>query len=170
MENTDYVKLVVEAKDNKAALEKLLELFNKTIRSHAKKMFFMEQEDAIQELSLALIYAIKTIPKCENSGEVISYLLNAIHFKYCYFCKNYFKKNQYELHENLELFDGIPYFEKYFDIETITDLNSKKEKLTKRQKEILEFIIEGKSDREISNQLGISRQYVNRIKKTINIF
>lgn len=43
MENTDYVKLVVEAKDNKAALEKLLELFNKTIRSHAKKMFFMEQ-------------------------------------------------------------------------------------------------------------------------------
>ena len=93
MENTDYVKLVVEAKDNKAALEKLLELFNKTIRSHAKKMFFMEQEDAIQELSLALIYAIKTIPKCENSGEVISYLLNAIHFKYCYFCKNYFKKN-----------------------------------------------------------------------------
>lgn len=30
MENTDYVKLVVEAKDNKAALEKLLELFTQT--------------------------------------------------------------------------------------------------------------------------------------------
>lgn len=38
--------------------------------------------------------------------------------------------------------------------------------MTRNQKDILDYILLGYSDREISDKLGISRQYINRIKKS----
>lgn len=59
------------------------------------------------------------------------------------------------------------YYEKYEDVEMRYDIQVKKQSMTRNQKDILKYILLGYSDREISDKLGISRQYINRIKKKL---
>lgn len=95
----------------------------------------------------------------------MTYIHNAVKFKFSYLCKKNFKSPPIdEICEN-ELCI-LPYFEKYSDIELSYDIEKRKKQLPEKQQIIFEYLLKGYSDKEISDILGLSRQYINRVKKT----
>lgn len=160
-----FTETVISAKEKPDAMTHLLELLNPLIKSYAKKMFFLEREDAQQEIIIAIIEAVKGISKCENDGQCLAYITNAVKFKFSHLCKKNIKKQAIESINEKDL-NQAAYYEKYENIEMEYDIQVKKQSMTKNQKDILDYILLGYSDREISDKLGISRQYINRIKKS----
>lgn len=142
----------------------LIEVLNPLIKSYAKKMFFLEKEDAQQEIVIAIIEAVKGISTCENDGQCLAYITNAVKFKFSHLCKKNIKQQAIESINEKDLCQAA-YYEKYEDVEMRYDIHVKKQSMTRNQKDILKYILLGYSDREISDKLGISRQYINRIKK-----
>lgn len=64
------------------------------------------------------------------------------------------------------------YIEKFSDIEFRHDLKNALVHLPERQQKIIACVLEGYSDAQIAEIMGISRQYVNRIRKQVskNVF
>lgn len=162
-----FVETVISAKQKPEAMIQLLEILAPLIKSYAKKLFFLEQEDARQEIIIAIIEAVKSISRCENDGQCLAYINNAVKFKFAHMCKKNIKKETIESINEIDLSQVVSY-EKYEDIEMEYDMQVKRQSMTKNQKAILDYILLGYSDREISEELGISRQYINRIKKDID--
>lgn len=77
-----FVETVISAKQKPEAMIQLLEILAPLIKSYAKKLFFLEQEDARQEIIIAIIEAVKSISRCENDGQCLAYINNAVKFKF----------------------------------------------------------------------------------------
>ena len=63
----------------------------------------------------------------------------------------------------------LPYIENYEDVNTYIDLSISMENLPNKYKDIVVLLLKGRSDSEIAEDLGVTRQYINRIKKNIKI-
>lgn len=165
MKREGFATLVKEAKVDSEVMLRLLVILDPLIKSYIKKLFFMEVDDAKQEIVLAIIEAVNSITKCLSDGECFTYISNAVKFKHAYLCKKNIRKEQNEdLYEkDLE----TAYLEKYENVNMMVDLQKKISLLSKNQKEIFEYLILGYSDREIAEKLNMSRQYINRIKKKL---
>ena len=164
MSERSLTELVILAKDDQEAMLLILEKFAPLIMSYAKKLFFLEGEDAKQEIVLAIIEAVNRIPKCENDGMCIAYINNAVKFRFSYLCKNNLRRESIE-EIDVDEINNHPYWENYSEIELLYDMQQKRNKMNSKQNEILDYVLLGYSDREISEKLDISRQYINRIKK-----
>lgn len=118
-----------------------------------------------QEMVLALIKAVKKISKCETDGQCINYLQNAIKYHFSNLCKKNMQRKKCEevCCEN----NVISYTERYTDVDFIYDLTKLGENFSQTQIQILEYMLNGYTDREIADTLNLSRQYVNRIKKKL---
>lgn len=142
----------------------VLERMHPLVKSYAKKSFFIETSDAEQELYLAIIEAIKMMPKCETDGQCLTYIKNAVKFKFASLCKKNIKKEKIEYPYKKDLNEEV-YHEKYYDVEILYDLEKRMSYMNEKEKKILKYLILGYSDSEISEKMGMSRQYINRIKK-----
>ena len=160
-----FTSLVKESKSNSISMSELLVRLKPLIKSYTKKLFFMEKEDAEQEILLAIIKAVKSIPKCESDGECLAYINNSVKFTYANLCKKNIRKEQYE--DPYEIRIEEVYFEKYEDIDAYIDLKKIIEPLSYIKKKIFIYLLLGYSDREVAEKLGVSRQYINRIKKKL---
>lgn len=158
--------LVKHSKDDSETMIQLLGVMEPLIKSYTRKLFFMEKADAQQEIYLAIIEAVKNIPQCKTDGQCLTYIQNAVKFKFVHMCKKNMKKEEMEDLYKKDLDEEI-YMEKYSDVETFYDLQKKKASMNQKQKEILYFLLRGYSDHEIADKMGISRQYINRIKKKL---
>lgn len=161
----EFIKLIQSAKTDDNKMMEILNKLSPLRNKYVKKLFFLERCDAEQEINVAIIEAVKGIKKSETDGQCLSYINNAVKFKYIYLCKKNIYHCQEECYEVIENDSLYVYVEKYEDIEFKIDMEIEKEKLSTNQKKILEYIIAGYSDREISKRMGISRQYINRVKK-----
>lgn len=165
MASKNFKDLVLMAKEDSDMMLRVLELLQPLIKAYTKKIFFLEHEDAQQELSIAIIEAIKKIENCESDGQCLTYINNAVRFKFSYLCKKNLKKERLEDVYIKEINVGS-YFEKYEDVETAYDLQIKGKNMSQKKKAIMNYLLLGYSDSEIAKALGISRQYINRIKKS----
>lgn len=156
---------LLKAKNDSKVMEALIMDFFPLIRKYVKKLYFIEQADAEQELVLAFIRAVKGMNIHNSEGEVIKYLENAVYFCYCNLCKDNINKNKYR---NLFQFNNlnIAYIDKFQDVEFCIDIKNNIE-LTMQNKIVLSKLLEGFSDTEIAETLNVSRQYINRMKKKI---
>lgn len=161
-----YVELVLNAKKRNDSMLKLLERMNPLVKSYGKKMFFLDREDAEQEIILSIIEAVHFIRKCETDGQCLTYINNAAKFKYAELCKKNIKKEIFEEWDDREL-GKQTYIEKYNEVDARYDMTTRLCLLSKKQKNICRFLLLGYSDREIANHMKVSRQYVNRVKKEI---
>ena len=120
MKEERYAELVNKSKTNSEAMLKLIITMTPLIRKYSKKLFFMEYEDAEQEMVLALIKAVKKISKCETDGQCINYLQNAIKYHFSNLCKKNMQRKKCEevCCEN----NVISYTERYTDVDFIYDL------------------------------------------------
>ena len=165
METQKLVKQLIIAKNDNTVMLAVLDFFKPLIESYARKLFFLEKEDAQQEIIIAIIEAIYSITKYENDAKCITYIHNAVKFKFSYLCKKNFKSPPIDETSETELYVR-PYFEKYSDIEMFYDMEKRKRQLPEKQQLIFDYLLKGYSDKEISDILGLSRQYINRVKKT----
>jgi len=165
----DLAILVKQAKKDDLALMDVLDRLNPLIRSYTKKLFFLDKDDAKQEITLAIIEAVHFIENCSSEGCCINFLKNAVYFRYCSLCKHNIRKNSNEITISKDGFADEEYIENYEKIELDYDMQKKIKKLelNKIQMDTVKLVYEGLSDKEIALQLGISRQYINRIKKKV---
>lgn len=161
----EFTSLVKESKSNSITMSELLVRLKPLIKSYTKKLFFMEKEDAEQEILLAIIKAVKSIPKCENDGECLAYISNSVKYTYTSLCKKNMRKEKYE--DPYEILIEEAYFEKYEDIDAYIDFKESIEPLSNIKKNIFIYLLLGYSDREVAEKVGVSRQYINRIKKRL---
>ena len=150
-------------------LLKIIENMKPVINKYTKKCRYEEHADMQQELSLAVIEAANKIEVYENEGQVILFLANSVKFKFLELYRKEKILKELESSETEE-FNNISNtdFESYEDIEFRTDLEKMVTYKSNIQQQIAYYILcEDMSDAEIATHLHISRQYVNRSKKTI---
>lgn len=166
IELVERYKYGIDKEDN---LLKIIECMEPIINKYSKALGWKEYEDSQQELKLAVIEAINKIEVYDHEGKVIIFFTNAIRNRfYEIYRKNKHLKN--EENSEIETFEVIHNYASthYDDVEFKIDL----EKLIKcnsmTQQKIAYYILyKGSTDTEIAEHLKVSRQYVNRCKKTI---
>ena len=166
MKAEKFANLVNNAKNNSEAVMEILKIMKPIINKYVKKIYFMDKEDAEQELNLAIIEAIQRISNCKYDGQCIVYIENAIKFKYAHLCKSNIRREEAEgkyVEELKEVLVG----ETSLEVEKTIDFKSKVQQLSEKKKQILTYLYLGYTDNEIAKELGNSRQYINRVKKEL---
>lgn len=170
MENTisSLVKNYLLTKEN-IYFEGLLDKFKPLITSYARKLYYLEYEDSVQELSIALYEAIFTIKDSSNEYACISYIQKSIINR---FTKLYHKSKEVQKLQSINLAidenkDLESSYQKTDDCIFKTDLESLLKKRTVLEQKIIYMISQGYTDEEIGRSLGYTRQYINRLKKKI---
>lgn len=170
MENTisSLVKNYLLTKEN-IYFEELLDKFKPLIISYARKLYYLEYEDSVQELSIALYEAIFTIKDSSNEYACISYIQKSIINR---FTKLYHKSKEVQKLQSINLAidenkDLESSYQKTDDCIFKTDLESLLKKRTVLEQKIIYMISQGYTDEEIGRFLGYTRQYINRLKKKI---
>ena len=155
---------------NEDYFEQLQKRFAPLIKAYARKLYYLEYEDSLQELNIALYEAISKMPSLNNEYACISYIKKSVVNK---FTKLYHAsvKNQAIQAKciSLEDFDGRDYLHDY-EVDNCISLLDLERILKNKQpseQELLRMLISGYNDKEIAEKLGYTRQYVNRIKKKI---
>ena len=150
--------------------EELLERFSPLIKAYARKLYYLEYDDSLQELSLALYEAVRKIPSADDEHGCISYINRSVVNKFTKLYHNSVEIQNMQAHSvPLDDSDGHHYQHDYEadNCISLVDLeNSLKSKLPIERK-ILSLLIQGYSNKEIAARLGYTKQYINRIKKRI---
>ena len=138
---------------NEKYFEQLLERFSPLLKAYARKLYYLDYEDSLQELSISLFEAISKMKTIDNEYACISYIKKSIIHKFTklYHLSVDTQQNQYETEHCISHTDLI---------------NSLKTK-TPMERNIIFLIMQGYSDEEIGEKLGYTRQYINRKKKKI---
>ena len=163
---TTQIKLYKEA-HNQEALSNIITKMQPLIRKCARKLYFMEKEDAVQEMTLALIECICKIREYNSEVGCLTYIKKSIINRYIFLCKSNIETSQINIMYD-DIAEEIPYIECFDEIEISIDLNNLLKDKTEKQKCIVKYIfIDNLSDIEISHKMDMSRQYINRVKKRL---
>ena len=146
----------------------ILERFQPLVRKYTKKLYYLENDDSIQELNLAIYEALQKMSYIENEFACISYIKKAIYHK---FCKLYASSQQeQQKSENQMQYEDLlcaADSDAIDDCTFLLDLQQMLDTLCYPKKQIIYLLLHGYSDKEIGEKLNCSRQYINRIKKNI---
>lgn len=172
MENKHVSEMISNyKKGDMTVLEQLWVQLLPLIKKHAGKTYFMEYDDAYQEYSLTLFEAINKIQSYDTDGQCLKYIATCMKNKFCYLYKNYCSIIANETTNDTILIktEELDLIDSYNDIVFWTDINEFIMKLSSETKQTIAnlSIVHQKSDIEIASYLGVSRQYVNKIKKEI---
>ncbi len=138
------------------------------IKNQARRTHFMEYDDACQEYSIALIEAINKIQTYDTDGQCLKYIATCIKNKFCFLYKRYCSGVANEIFDDIVI-DDSDTSNTYDDVVFFADIADFIEKIPSEVKRNIASlsILQQKSDAEIALQLGLSRQYINRIKKEL---
>ncbi|SES90744.1 RNA polymerase sigma factor [[Clostridium] polysaccharolyticum] len=146
----------------------ILKYFQPLIRKYAKKLYYLEFEDSTQELSMAIYEALQKMTYLTTEFACISYFQKAVYHR---FCKLYAHSAQ----EQKKLENQVPYEELItasFDSSIsdrlfILELKEELHSMCEIKRTILILLLSGYTDKDIGRKLNCSRQYINRIKKSL---
>ncbi|MGN0425785.1 MAG: RNA polymerase sigma factor [Acetatifactor sp.] len=166
----EFTTLIQQIKEDKEKFYLILDKMKPLIDKYCRILYKDESDDTRAELSLSLWEAIQKISVYENDAQIVTYLKNAVTNRFHELYRKSCKWNNlatpledellYSLSENKD---------SYNETECRIDLERFIEKhFSGAKKEIyFEMLIWNYSDTEISEHLHISRQYVNRMRKSI---
>ncbi|MDB2140453.1 sigma-70 family RNA polymerase sigma factor [Enterocloster clostridioformis] len=155
---------------NEECFEELLKRFSPLIKAYARKLYYLEYEDSLQELSLALYEAVRKIPSADDEYGCISYINRSVVNRFTKLYHNSVEIQNIQAHSvSLDASDNR---DCQHDYETdncisLVDLESALKSKLPIERKILYLLMLGYSDKEIAAKLGYTRQYVNRLKKRI---
>lgn len=169
---TTILSLVKQYKEkgNEEYFVELVKRFQPLIKTYAYKLYYLEYEDSMQELTLALYEAIMKMPRADNEYGCITYIEKAVVHK---FCKLYYesvaeqKKQQSSICSD---FDQLTESCTDYELQNCVykmDIENYLKNKSELERNIIILISYGYSDEEIGRKLGYSRQYINRLKKKI---
>lgn len=150
-----------------AACDEILRRMSPLVKKYARKIHCIEYDDAIQELYITLIESLNYINPNQSEGKCVKYMETAVINRYYTLCKK-----QLSLPETEDITDSIStlsvpsaFDDSYFDIADY--IRSPPPKSGNKHQILSLYFYEDLEDKEIAERLGISRQYVNRIKKQL---
>ena len=104
MKVNELVQCYLETKDEQYFKE-LIDIFEPLILSYAHRLYYLEKDDSVQELTLALFESISTIHDTSDTAMCFSYIQSAIYHR---FCKLYYKsktaKEQIDRHVYIDVY------------------------------------------------------------------
>ena len=152
---------------NEKAVERMLEKFQPLIHKYARCFNENEKEDIVQELRIVVYEAVIKIENVENEGAVTNYIVRSIKHRFGQLYKKQLQIRDMEeaFWEDFDVgYDELSYENSVFYV----DLVDKLKQCSEKQRFIIcEILNHDASDGEIAERLGVSKQYVNRIKKQI---
>jgi DNA-directed RNA polymerase specialized sigma24 family protein len=163
----EFVLLIDKIKEDNNNFILLIEKMEPLIKKYMHLLYKDNPEDIRAELLLALWEAVLNIQYYENDGQVVKFLCTALRNRYLELYKKSRRIHDNELigEENFEMYEKSKEYETD-DIIFKEDLMSKINTYQGIKKEILyKIFIENLSDKEISKQLNLSRQYINRVRR-----
>lgn len=141
------------------------------IKKYAGRTHFMEYADACQEYLLTLIEAVQKIKSYDTDRLFLAYAVKCIKNKFCTLYKEHCAEVPTESDTEILLEKNSNAYteEGYRDIVLAIDLNAFIRGINsgKKQKIAILFLVFQKSDSEIASMLGVSRQYVNRVRREL---
>ncbi len=140
------------------------------INKYVRLLYKDEKEDAYAGLVAALWEAICNIEHYDNDGQVTNYLIRALRNKFfeMYRISKRFHDNMSSI-DQTDLSQIESFCNEYDDLIILNALWKVRNKFTGKKRKIFDLIFyEGYSDMEVATELGISRQYVHRVKCYIN--
>lgn len=171
-QHISYLVQKYKATQNEYYFIELLHCFVPLIKTYACKLYYLEYDDCIQELSLTLYEAITKMPSIQNEYSCIAYIKKCIINKFCKLYHESLDAQQQTFYcvnvNNAKFQDYFQTFELNYILSKI-DLIATLAALPCLKQNIAYLLLNGYSDQEIAHQLGYSRQYINRIKKHILI-
>lgn len=166
----EITKLLHDVKEDKEKFYLLIDQFSPLIKKYVRLLYKDEKEDAQAELVAALWEAVCNIVYYDDDGQIVNYLTRALRNRFLelYRASRKYHDNTSEI-EEIELNKIVSANNAYDDLLTLGDLEKVRDKLNSRKKEIFDLIFyEGRSNAEVASELGISRQYVHRLKRSMN--
>lgn len=154
------IKNFLETKDE-LYFEKLLKKFMPLIHTYAYKLYYLDYEDCKQELSIALFEAVTKMKYTDDEYACISYIRNSVIHKFTKLYHESIREQKIQScricidHKQNELF----HYSETENCNTKIDLNNELSKKSDSERKILKLVILGYSDKEISLEMGCSRQY-----------
>lgn len=165
----EMIELIRRVKEDKNSFPLIMDKFDPLLKKYTKLLFKDEAEDIRSEYTLALWEAICNISYYENEGQITNYLCRAIQNKYLELYRNSKKYHNYIVNIEEEHFSTLQYNENSYDDVVLKNAleDIKKSYIGKKQEIFNLSYCENYSDIEIAKKLGITRQYVHRIKMLI---
>ena len=169
MQWSGAAKCVEKAKkSDEEAMNMLMERLDPLLNKYVRKLFFMEREDAYQELVISLLEAVRKIPQCSDDAGCINYMQRAVEHKYCYLCKQNIRKENGDKMVEQDLSDCSIARDAAEEIVEREFIKALLNSLSKREYEIMSLLIGYElSDADIAKKLGVSRQYVGKVKHQV---
>lgn len=154
---------------NEEFFEQLLKEFSPLIKAYARKLYYLDYEDSVQELSISLFEAIRKIKTTDNEYACISYIEKSIIHKFTKLYHLSVEAKQKQVDCISLDYDNNISLSQEFETNCIlhAELANILKTKTPTERNIIFLIIQGCSDEEIGRILGCTRQYINRKKKTI---
>ncbi|MEF2772758.1 MAG: sigma-70 family RNA polymerase sigma factor [Blautia caecimuris] len=148
------------------AAQEICRRMSPLLKKYAARLYCMEYDDAMQELYIALLETFPYLDPAKTEAECLNYIQTTVHNRYRFLCRGCLSVPQSEsIEDSIDTLSApSPFDESYYDI--CNYIKALPEKGMRRQIMSLCFF-QYKTDSEIAEQLHVSRQYVNRIKKQL---
>lgn len=155
------------------ALNEILTQMRPLVIKYAKLTFPLEYEDAKQEYYLTIIQSIIKMTSYETDAQCLKYIEVSVVNRYSAICQKYYSSPLFSTYDK-----EIPSFDSPMNAVIIKNdvkkylagMNNRSHKRT----QIFNNYLEGLSDIQIADKMGISRQYVHRviseIKRELSFF
>lgn len=160
--------LIKNAKQSKEGMSDAIQQFTPLINKYKKKLFFLDKDDAEQELRLAFIEAIYKMKYIHSDGECTVFIERALMNRVASLCSQNRKNDCLIYTDDIGEYNNSPKYErKYNDAEMLYDYQIFLKNAPEIYKKIFPLLLKGYSDAEIASITHYSKQYINRIKKKL---
>ena len=163
-------KLIYDIKKDKEKFGLLIEKFDPLIKKYVRLLYKDDKEDVYAELVAALWESVCNMEYYYDDGQITNYFIRELRNKFLELYR--ISKKKHDNTSDIDEFDLnkiVGDVNAYDDLLILNDLNKMRHKLSNRKRKIFDLIFyEGYSDKEVATELGISRQYVHRVRCCIN--
>lgn len=165
----DFLTLIKNIHEDKEQFSDLVIKMNPLIKKYMRILYKDEKEDVRSELVLDLWEAVTKLQYVENEGQCITYLSNALRNKFYELYRNSRKDNDNQFASRMEMMDTTIFEEtEYGNLIVENDLKKYLSEYIGLRYQIYKSILfENLSDYEIAIKYGVTRQYVNRLKRQL---
>lgn len=169
MEKQKINKLSKDAISHSEKMLEIIERFNPLIKQYCRKLFFMDEDDAYQEMSLTIIEAVRRITDYTSEGGCVLYITNALKYKFSQLCKKNINQGKVEDVYESEIVEQVAsHINAYKNVELLFDFKKIISDQPERKKTIIYYVLAGYTDCQIANIMMLSRQYVNRVRREVS--
>ena len=146
----------------------ILKRMEPLVKGYASRIHCMEREDSTQELYLTLLKTLPYLSSSSSEGECIRYMQTSVENRYRSLCRSCLTEPEKDDFDSCSVSLQAPDSIDDTNYDVTAYINSYPSDSVQR-KILSMYFYQDKSDAQIARKLKLSRQYVNRMKKKLNL-